>query len=309
MKIDPTRLKAIRKGRKLTIAALAERSGVSVRSIKKYESPSEGKSSQPNQRTIEELCKTLNVERGHLTGELDLPSDLKKTEGKPTRRSVSLRFGRKQELELIHRVYGLKPEQVINMAPFLFVLLAEGSLKWRRSKLKGIENALDDCRDINHLSFLWESIHDFSEYMDLEHSSINQRDILGNRLFDFDVYPNFEQDHGNPFSDYLCHFYSEIFENSENEGVLEVEPYLGADELPSYILLEGEMDKICAGNSLCREAIRWGDISIKDIPEGIQNDTDKFNAWVEEKASQTTKDLNASFEKLDSEFAAAKGDV
>jgi len=283
----------------MTIEDLATKSNLSPRNIKKYESPSEGQSSKPNERTIKGLCEALVIEAGHLSGELELPEEFKKRRsGKTTRRSISLREGRKQELELIQRVYGLKPEQVLNMAPFLFVLLAEGSLQWRSEKIAGIERALDDCENINHLTFLHGSIHDFSVFMESEKGSIRNRDLFGKKLYENNFYPNFEQDDGNPFSDYLCELHSEIVTGPDRTNILDVEHSMGADEIPYYTLLEGEMDKICAGNSLCREAIRWGDISIGDIPEGLQNNPDEFNSWVEAKASDTVKVMVSSLAEI-----------
>lgn len=309
MKIDPKRLKAIRKARKLTQPELYGTSGVSPRTIKKYESEKDAHVSEPNLATIEKLCKALRVDPEHLSGAAELPEKLRTLqETKTTRRSFTLRMGKKTELELIQRVYGVTPEQVINMAPFLFTLLAEGSLKWRREKLKKLNHTLDECGEINHLSFIannWTT----GDYINYEKDSISKNDILGKQLLEFwsdlgEVI--FDPDKGNPFSDYLCEMASEIFQNNtESENILLVEKEIGADELPFYNLLEGEMDKICASNKLCREAIRWGDIAIKDIPIDLQKNPDKFEAWLRENTSKSTQDL-ADIKFPDVEFTAQK---
>ena len=295
MKIDPKRLKFIRRARKLTQPELYSLSGVSPRTIKKYESEKDANISDPNLSTIEKLCKALRVEPEHLTGAAELPEKLKSIkETKTTRRSFTLRMGKRTELELIRRVYGVTPEQVINMAPFLFTLLAEGSLKWRREKLGKLNGALDECADVNHLSFI-ASNRSNVDYINHESDSISQNDILGKQLIDFwsdlgEVI--FDPDQGNPFSDYLCEMVDEIFQdNPDAENKLLVERDVETDELPFYALLQGEMDKVCADNHLCREAIRWGDISIKDIPDGLQKEPRKFEVWLRENTSKTTQEF------------------
>ncbi len=303
MNIDPKKLNAIRTAKGLTFKEMKKRSGLSLRNLKKLESEKEGKDVKPNKRTIDGLCKALGVEPGHLSGELDLPPEVyKKAEGEPTRRSVSLRFGRKQELELIQRVYRVSAEQVMNMAPFLFVLMAEGSLKWRREMVQDIYDTLHKYKNANHLSFAhtrnnWGA--DFHMFLDFEDDSISSRDIFGESLQDNEIVhgvdTSFRTENGNPFSDYLCKLAKEI-----SEDFLEVYSRYG-DELPSYELLRGEMEKVCRGNHLCREAIRWGDFSIKDIPEDL-DDIEEFNAWVEANTSQNTKDLDASFRQLREEI-------
>lgn len=302
MNIDPKILKIIRNAKGLTFKEMKKRSGgLSIRNLKKLESDKEGKNVKPNKRTIEGLCKALGVEPGHLSGELDLSPEIKKkVEGEPTRRSVSLRFGRKQELELIQRVYGVSAEQVINMAPFLFVLMAEGSLKWRKQKLAAFRKAVNDCKGANHLAFVRENYQN-EDYLSYEDYSIDRKDVFGKRLQEF--WPElgeafFDPNKGNPFSDYLCKLTDEVFEGDKGAvDILTSDPHNDGDELPSYSLLEGEMKTICRNNDLCREAIRWGDFSIRDIPDDL-SDIEEFNAWVDANTSQNTKDLEASFKKI-----------
>ena len=59
--------------------------------------------------------------------------------------------------DLVQRRYGASTRELMVLAPLMFVLLAEGSLAWRRERLKAVEEAKDRLQAIgaaeSHLFF------------------------------------------------------------------------------------------------------------------------------------------------------------
>ena len=135
MKIDPDRLRSLRKKNRLTRLELEKKCGINKRTIQRLESKSESQRCQKSQEhTVNSLAKALGVEAGVLTGELPLPESGKAHASDSERVQIGAQVAPKVRLayDLIKRRYGVSTTEIINMAPLFFALLAEGSLAWRR---------------------------------------------------------------------------------------------------------------------------------------------------------------------------------
>ena len=135
MKIDPNSLRRLRQKLRLTRSQLAEQSGINKRTIQRLENEPQ-QCQKTRKYTLECLAKALRVEENVLTG--SPPESDKAPAYDPERVQIGAQVAPKVRLayDLIRRRYGVSATEIINMAPLFFALLAEGSLAWRREKLK-----------------------------------------------------------------------------------------------------------------------------------------------------------------------------
>ena len=129
MRIVPQRLRAIRTERGLSRRELAIRSAVSEKQIQRLEFPEQAsRTVRPD--TLDGLANALGVQPEQLTGEPPTQPD-----AKTIRVGAALLPGARLAYELIERRYGITVSQLLNAAPLLFALLAEGGLEWRRAQV------------------------------------------------------------------------------------------------------------------------------------------------------------------------------
>ena len=108
MKIEPDRLRNLRKGKRLSRRHLADRSGISARTIQRLENEPEG-CQNTREDTVNLLAKALDVEPGVLTGELPLPESDKAPEADPDPIQIGAQIPPKVRLayDLIKHRYGV----------------------------------------------------------------------------------------------------------------------------------------------------------------------------------------------------------
>ena len=85
------------------------------------------------------LAKALRVEPEVLTGKLPLPESDKTPELERVQIGAQVAPKVRLAYDLIKRRYGVSTTEMITMGPLFFALLAQGSLAWRREKLKEVE--------------------------------------------------------------------------------------------------------------------------------------------------------------------------
>ena len=91
--------------------------------------------------------------------------------------------------ELVKRRYGATAKDLFVLAPALFVLLAEGSLQWRREKLEQARQAnqeLDELGRSNSTLYFAKDWYQeaFAWGMATEEASIKKGDVLGREVWD-----------------------------------------------------------------------------------------------------------------------------
>ncbi len=296
MPIESNRLKELRKRKRLSRAQLADRSRISQRQIARLES--EGAAANTaRDRTVNELARALGVEPGVLTGEVPMPaaSTSPHREGGRSRQvsalvqpEVSLAY------TLIKRRYGIGLTTLVNAAPLMFMLLAEGSFVWRREKLKEVEEAADHLHDlgIGHLSFahaVWRT----KEGALGEQESIDKRDLFGEAVSEeaFDL--GYELSTNNPFADYLRDLASKISEPDiirlwdfiYDQGTLR--------NFPEFAICEGDIDKFTGGSKKLNGALQLGLLRVDQMPEELLADdaTDGRREWLEERYNRWLAEL------------------
>ena len=194
MKIDPDRLRSLRKKQNLSYVKLAEKTkdlnppGITEKTIQRLEKQSSSNQTA-REHTLESLSKALDVEAGVLTGELPLPDVEDLFMDNSGRVRINAQIGSKTQLayDLIRERYGVTATNLVSMAPLFFALLASGSLAWRKEKLKGLEEAIKCLKgDGDNEWNLFAAITRPQENMaKMEDESISKADIFGEDLLDY----------------------------------------------------------------------------------------------------------------------------
>ena len=299
MKIDPDRLSSLRKKNRLTRRELEKQSGINKRTIQRLESESESQRCQKSQEhTVNSLAKALGVKAGVLTGELPLPESDKAPDLERVQIGAQIAPKVRLAYDLVKLRYGVSATEIINMAPLFFALLAERCLVWRREKLKEAYEAIDRLEQID--GFWRGGLSGAGSYMNegiaAEENSIDKADLFGERLFsdtstlmdDF-----FDPSTDNPFTSYLHELKAEL----DIPGVVDV----GSGNLmfgsplkfPDYNICRDELDRIANGSHYAKLALETGDARLSEIPEELEDTDEERARWLEDKLSDSLKDVEA----------------
>ena len=277
MKIDPKSLRSLRQKQGLTRPQLAERSGINKRTIQRLENePQQCQKSRKD--TLERLAKALGVkegEEGLLTGELPLHESGKAPDSDPERVQIGAQIMPKVRLayDLIKRRYGVSATEIINMAPLFFALLAEGSLAWRREKLKELKEGIDRLEEIdgfwreNHFPFAVTVDDNDIEAEEDSIDKINDKaNLFGEHLLGCVTY-DLDPSTDNPFASYLRKLKAEL----DITGVVDVDSgdlrFGSPLKFPGYDLCRDELDRIANDSSSVKDQKK----KIEDLEKGMKD--------------------------------------
>ncbi len=310
--IDPSCLRTLRKGRKLSREKLASQSGISARHIARIEGQEEPYNLHP--QTLARLARALAVKTAALTGE-EPPPPSPQPSGS-VRRSIQTGPATRLDYDLVNRRYGVTAQQIIDLAPLLFTMLAEGSLAWRREKLEQMDQALSDLRKLadEHSQLYFTRLQvDIDTGAGIEERSIAQADILGDLARGEDNEYNWLDAvlDVNPFADYMCKLANDIdqpdiirFKESEAPEDPEdfLPPLVFRHEIygvKPFRLCPKEMDEITGSSKFAQWALVCGDVRISDIPHELMSEDAKEERvkWLEGRLSSQAREANEKWEK------------
>ena len=306
MKINPDRLHSLRQQKGLSRPQLEKKSGITERTIQRLENESQ-RCQKSQEHTVNSLAKALGVEPGVLTGELPLPKldKVPTSAAKQVQISAQITSKARLEYDLIKHRYGVSATELINMAPLFFALLAEGSLAWRRERLKEPKEAIARLRQINEG---WSLFCSF-EGVSAEENSISKVDLFGDHLFselsDIDdelldtygfMYPSI---YDNPFVNYLWKLEAEL----AIPGVVDIDDSEML-KFPTYDICRDEFDGIANGSNYAKMALKTGHVRISEIPKELMaEDAGEERAkWLEKRMPDVIKDINEEMESILREF-------
>ena len=184
--IHPEALKAARKRRGISQEQLADAVGCTKDTISRWE---RGASSRVRSHLREPLCKTLGVKWEKLT-EPPNPADIP---GIAASIKVTLRTEAYNSLHLVAERYNVRPRDVLELAPLLFLIVAERSLLERKERLEELRTKLyeaDEEYDAKgaHLRALVVAPSIAAGYqLAEEDKSLGARDIFG-RLIEYEYW-------------------------------------------------------------------------------------------------------------------------
>ena len=304
MPIIPDRLKELRKRGGLSRAKLAAKSSVSRRQITRFENKAIA-ASAARDSTVNDLAKALDVEPGVLTGEMPMPASnrsLDDERGVPRQVSALLQPEASLACALIKRRYGISRTTLFNAAPLMFVLLAEGSLVWRREKLEEVWKAADRLCSlgVGHLSF--------AQYAYLaqggaggEEESIRKRDLFGEEVSEAAFELGYDRDTNNPFADYLRHLAAQIDDSDNVEIGEEIQFFGPLENFPKFTVCGEDFAKFTGGSAKLNLAALLGYLHIDRIPEELlaEDALDKRLEWFEgQLEEQLSEEQRKAFEDL-----------
>ena len=321
MKIDPERLSSLRKKTRLTRLELEKKSGINKRTIQRLESKSESQRSQNSQEhTVNSLAKALGVKAGVLTGELPLHESGKAPDSDSERVQIGAQVAPKVRLayDLVKIRYGVSVTELINMAPLFFALLAEGSLAWRREKLKELKEGIDRLEQIDGF---WHgkglafdvTLTPVPEAIKAEENSIDEADpdLFGEHLLDSLDYDDLDPSTDNPLASYLRRLISEL----DITGVVDVDSgdlrFGSPLKFPDYDICRDELDGIANGSASAKVTLETGHVRLSEIPEELMAEDagEKRANWFGDRLPDPLKEQVKKIEALEKRMKALKKEI
>jgi transcriptional regulator with XRE-family HTH domain len=176
--INPQRLAELRERLGLSQKALAAKLRVDVGTVSRWE---QGKIRRVRRDVFGKLCATLNTDRDELCGDGPLPTtSVTERAAEKGKLPVAISTFARNALTLVADRYGLEQDQIIELAPLLFFMAAERSLKDRRDFVREQREAINTVSNLRtHLPF---AIRDIEPALAIEETSIQKRDLFGDLI-------------------------------------------------------------------------------------------------------------------------------
>ncbi len=296
MPIDPKRLERLRKGKRLSRGRLAEKSKISERTIARLESEA-GRATIAREKTVNDLADALGVEPEVLTGEQPLPDATKHKpteQGQQRKVNADLQPGVSLAYVLIKRRYGLSLTTLVNAAPLMFVLLAEGSFVWRREKAEEAVEASNALRGLGlgNRNF-WIAAQRAENAVMEEEDSIGRRDVFGEDLFEQDIFDEgYDSSAHNPFADYLRALAKKIDDPDIVEIGEDIEARGSLKNFPNFTICNGDVNAFTGGDARLNFALRMGWLRADSIPEDLlaEDALKERQEWLEEQIPEKAKE-------------------
>ena len=255
--VSPKHLREARARKGWSRAELAGRSGVSDRQISRLETSW----TTARQDTLAALAAALETDPWTLV--------IRDAEAGPDPDPIQLGIKVSPQLrlayDLVARRYGPTRKQIIELAPLLFVLAAEGCLAWRRRLLQEVDEAIDHLKEFgdehDHLHFVRSHADlDRCDGYWREQDSIEENDLLGN----VDV---------KPFADYLREQAENLrIEKVVDLGPMESEAAVGFGTIwgaEPYLVCEEDLAELAGGSKRALWALAYGDVPVGRIPRDL----------------------------------------
>ena len=285
MKIDSDRLRTLRKLKKLSRPDLERASGINMRTIQRLENEPD-KSNTTREDTVNRLAKALEVEPGVLTCELPMPALDEAPENESFRIGARVTSKVRLAYDLIKRRYGVNTNDLVNMAPFFFTLLAEGSLAHRRNELEEADSHWQQITSSHRVFGTAIALAEMNSVV--EEESIRKNDIFGEHLLSdsYGMTDNaFDPSEDNPFAGYLCKMAADL----DNPGAVVVDgsqlDFRLEFRFPHYGVCDDVLDEIANGSPIGRAVLEMGFLRTSEIPQDLMaKDKDaERQKWLEER--------------------------
>ncbi len=316
MRIKPTRLKKLREAKGLSRKRLEEMSRVSAKQIQRLESPIEA-SKAPREVTVKRLAKALEVKPEDLSGDEPLPDSSPPWFPPSVRSTQRLGFGVRLAYDLVERRYDVERSTIMDAAPLFFVLLAEGSLAWRRDELAALKEKLKDAwrageRSNRHRGALYAGIA--WDHLGDEEKAIERRDLMNDPYeFGYDHAPMNDKTR-NPFVEYLQKLTEELNVPGIEVGRGFAWGQLGGG-IATYSVCKDELENIDSGDDpiggLARVALQAGDVRISDIPDHLwpKNAAENRQEWLVDKISRKSMQWLQKLQEFQERTQKAEADI
>ncbi|MEN9856047.1 MAG: hypothetical protein RL186_141 [Pseudomonadota bacterium] len=286
MQINPAVFRQLREKKVMSQTELAEKSKVSTRTIQRIEM---GQQRKCRNHQLMKLAGALGVKPEKLgdqePGETSREQELKSFGFSRLKDFVRSDFNFR--VEMIERTYGVMRRDVIELAPLLFVLIAERSLSERRKAAQEAQQKLEELNPpFGHpqLEFL-NRTSEFTDALLDEERSIEAKDILAEEISEFAQEYGTRDGDCNPFAETILRLVAECDPKivEPNKDLMEDCPWpLGVE----VSLFTKDLSELSGDDSLAIDALIGPQgARIRDIPKDLlQTDRrDDRIKWLVEK--------------------------
>ena len=240
--IHPEALRRARRRQKKTQEQLAEALGCTKDTVSRWE---RGKTQRVRSHLREPLCEVLRTDWSSLCKPPDQHADSPQDSTRRTRVKVSIGKHVQTALHLVAARYDVRPGQVLDVAPLLFLIVAELSLLERRRRLEEINTALHDAEEIllrnrAHLGGVITANNTAAEdQLIQEEESLDKRDVFGRSI----KYEYWEEGNEGPF----VHFVNGLAKSLPKDAVRSIDSF-DSDMIETYQIAEDTLRE-CTGIS------------------------------------------------------------
>lgn len=283
-------------------AKLAEKLGCRLDQVNRWET---GRTKKPRPHLLAKLIDVLGVDWGKLT------SPPPKEDGKSSPDLHTVQLNRRVQastrtaLEAVSKIYGVRWTDILELAPLLFMILAQQSLSAREKATKEADELLDKAahlanKALPYLPGAYRGDHTEYELLMEEWASIKRRDV-------FQMYENEDGEETSPFVNHLQGLIDELFSIE-----IEISPrwYRAPDyEMPKEVIKEliGINGKDEDDASIL-ELIQQGLLDLQEIlTKKTELTVDCYEDWLKAKYHEVKNKVKAEQDKfLPSLFDALK---
>ena len=241
--INPQALKAVRKQRGMSQQQLADAvhaiaKGCTKDTVSRWE---RGKSRSVRSYLRKPLCDVLRVKWEKLTEPTNQPEDI----AGDSKSKVSIGKNVRTSLQVVAERYDVRPRDILELAPLLFLIVAERSLLERKRRLKKIYSALQEAdekllKNCAHLGGIVVSRSVSAEdQLQEEEESLSKRDVFGRTI----KYEYWEEGGEGPF----VHFIHDLAKDLPKDAVTSIDSFDG-DMIESYQIADDTLRE-CTGIS------------------------------------------------------------
>ena len=303
--INPKALRAVRKRREMTQEDLASALKCSKDTVSRWE---RGTPTRVRLRYRKALCDTLRVNWEKLTTLPEQP------EGSLYRflmakMPISKRF--RTSVLLAAKRYGVPPHYVLDLAPLLFVIVAERSLLARRRQLNAIHAVFDDAEqklrdNCGHLGEIITARSIGAEnQLDEEKKSLKNSDVFGRDI----AYEIWNEGDEGPF----VHFVRELMKGLPEGAISDIDTFDG-DMIDDYTIADDTLaDCLGLQNELERESslidyVRCGMIDLNEcVRIRRESNEEGYRRWLSDELERADQEQQSLLELVG--FDEDKADI
>ncbi len=289
-KINPKRLARLLEGSMLSQKELAAQIGVDAGTLSRWK---RGDIKRLRANQINKLCEALRTTRTELCSEadfLDRPAIEARNRGQA---NFNLDTACRNALALVAHRYGVTRQEIVEVAPLMFFILAEQSLNDRRAKLQKFKEnqELTENSAPAHMRIKLQDLFDRENenISQIEEYSIDERDLFGKHFGNWDRQPE-----NNPFANFL----SASLKNTGKQSNCAV-VWDGYDPPKYFVGLEELSELLGSEKEACGHVIN-GSVALSEMPGDVRrSDPERRAAWVKEKASLNEIEIREEIKKID----------
>ena len=298
--INPQALKAARKRRGMSQQQLADAvhaiaKGCTKDTVSRWE---RGKTLSVRSYLRKPLCDVLRVKWEKLTEPTDQPEDI----AGDAKSKVSIGKSVRTSLQLVAERYDVRPRDVLELAPLLFLIVAERSLLERKQRLQVIYAALQEADEklLNNCAHLGGIVVARSvsaeDQLQEEEESLSKRDVFGRTI----KYEDWAEGDEGPF----VHFVRELAKDLAKDAVTSIDSFDG-DMIESY-QIAGDTLRECTGISEDEEQgqslLRYIRCGVIDFAECLRikrsGDEADYRQWLSDELARAEEESHRLLEEF-----------